>query len=206
VNAVRERRARALAVELDSDLIRARDIVRRHDLRCGYFIERELDEAINAAHLLIVSFARLTAFNDRLALDETAGRVSHLLSLLSLIRNHALQINRAQSEVDPLVVALDDASVRVVALAQRMAAPDQQPEETSRVRISPLAGRAADAAARLLPCVDRLRYAEEYRAELYELALDSRRAQWTYAVRLLAYALPLRHELRRDAREVVQGQ
>jgi hypothetical protein len=64
----------------------------------------------------------------------------------------------------------------------------------------------ADAAARLLPRVDRLRYIEEYRAELYELALTSRWAQWTYAARLLACALPLRHELRRDAREVVQGQ
>jgi hypothetical protein len=79
-------------------------------------------------------------------------------------------------------------------------------EESMRPPVNRLAGRVADAAARLLPCGDRLRYVEEYRAELYELALCSRRGQWAYAVRLLACALPLRRELRRDAREVVQGQ
>jgi hypothetical protein len=86
-----------------------------------------------------------------------------------------------------------------------ISASDDQSGEAASVCISPLAGRVTTVAARLLPCAERLRYVEEYRAELYDLARISRRAQWAYAVRLLMCALPLRRELRRDAREAVQG-
>lgn len=84
---------------------------------------------------------------------------------------------------------------------QRLAAEQQ----AKRATISTLATRATDAAARLLPPADRVRYAEEYRCELYELAQGSRRAQWAYALRLLVCAVSLRRELRRDAREAAGG-
>jgi hypothetical protein len=73
------------------------------------------------------------------------------------------------------------------------------------IRASRLAGQLADVAARLLPQADRPRYAEEFRGELYELARVSRSAQWAYAGRQLVRCIPLRRELRRDAREAAGG-
>jgi hypothetical protein len=70
------------------------------------------------------------------------------------------------------------------------------------VASSRFAARLLDFAAWVLPPADRARYCEEYQAELYELALVGRRAQWAYSVRLVLYSLPLRHALQRDTDKV----
>jgi hypothetical protein len=64
-----------------------------------------------------------------------------------------------------------------------------------------LAGALLATAARLLPAVDRPRYAMEFRAELSDIAAGgSRRAQITYAIRLVLAAPHLRTELKAPRR------
>lgn len=62
------------------------------------------------------------------------------------------------------------------------------------VRVTMLAAQPAAAASRLLPAVQRARYGEEYRCELWELASAGagRRQQIGCALRQLRCAVPLR--------------
>ncbi|HTJ66964.1 MAG TPA: hypothetical protein VL551_05485 [Actinospica sp.] len=78
--------------------------------------------------------------------------------------------------------------------------------DSTRPLVYGLTWRLASLAARLLPPSDRPRYAEEFQSELHELAQISGRAQLTYAARLLARAIPLRHELHRTAHKVAGEQ
>ncbi len=68
--------------------------------------------------------------------------------------------------------------------------------ETQPVRA---AGRIAGLAARVLPASHRVRYRDEYRSELHDIAAAG--ASWwqqvAYAIRLLNLSWELRHELRR---------
>lgn len=79
-------------------------------------------------------------------------------------------------------------------------------QDTARPHVYRLTLRLTSLAARLLPPADRPRYAEEFQSELHELAQISGRAQLTYAARLLARAIPLRHELHRTAHKVAGEQ
>lgn len=81
-----------------------------------------------------------------------------------------------------------------------LAIEPKNPLRSPRITVHPLAGRLTGIAVRLLPSADRLRYAEEYQAELSDLSQISRWAQWAYAVRLIASAPMLRRELRSSAR------
>jgi hypothetical protein len=58
-------------------------------------------------------------------------------------------------------------------------------------RVTPTAGRLLATAARLLPAVDRARYAEEFRSELWDIARAgaARRGQLRYACQQLVSAL-----------------
>lgn len=69
-----------------------------------------------------------------------------------------------------------------------------------------LAGRLVSAAAKILPENDRTRYEEEFRSELADLvqAGVGRRAQLSYAIRQVAFAWPLRRELRLPQRHWVR--
>lgn len=62
------------------------------------------------------------------------------------------------------------------------------------VRVTAPAVRVATAATRLLPPADRVRYSEEYRSELWDLAADgaSRLQQTGCALRQFRCAVPLR--------------
>jgi hypothetical protein len=72
---------------------------------------------------------------------------------------------------------------------------DIGPDPTANPGLS--AGRLVAAAARLLPVRERARYAEEFRAELWEIAqAGGRRAQLAYAVRQVMAAWRLSAELR----------
>ena len=65
------------------------------------------------------------------------------------------------------------------------------------IRPMPAAQKLVDRATQILPAQHRIRYRDEYRSELYELAASkaSRLAQFMYAVRLLDRAWILRAEL-----------
>ncbi len=62
----------------------------------------------------------------------------------------------------------------------------------------PSAGRLLAAAVRVLPTADRVRYAEEYRSELWEIARagQPRHSQLLYAFLQVVSSLRLRAELR----------
>ena len=70
-------------------------------------------------------------------------------------------------------------------------------------RTVPSAARLLAVTARVLPPADRSRYAEEFRAELQDIARtgDGRGPQWRYAIRQLTAALRLRGELREAQRQ-----
>lgn len=70
------------------------------------------------------------------------------------------------------------------------------------VPVSGTASRVAAWSTRILPCVDRARYREEFQGELYELAETgaARRAQLWYTLRLLTRAWQLRVEVKKAAR------
>ena len=201
---------RKLAQVLDRDFNRACDcdLARSLGLDFGHAVELELevDSTLAISHVLNHLLTGAEFSNHHVDLAEALNLTDELSRSIDRIRRRIIHGDPAVGTNPSFGAALEKARQRVAELFQQLAASREQPGEAARVHISPLAGRAADAAARLLPRCDRLRYSEEYRAELYELAFDSRRAQWGYAVRLLACALPLRRELRRDAREVVQGQ
>ena len=176
-------------------------------------LHRDRDQACIHSHILVgildsvmktleVPASALGAFSNSALAPNVFSAFTRADTLADLLRRRSARIYQRQFFFDALMSSLmrgqQDIDLILASLTAR--------EESVRLPISRLAGRLTDLAARLLPCCDRLRYSEEYRAELYELALCSRRAQWGYAVRLLACAVPLRRELRRDAREVVQGQ
>ena len=189
--------ARVIVDALDRDLWRARDIA--CSLDPDHVVKLGLEEALSITQLLTY---RLThGFNP----DEAMSLTLELAHSVTRTHRHVLDAGYAHGTARHFVAVLNDACKGIAMLSQQLSASAEQQGKAARLRISPLAGRMTCIAARLLPCCDRLRYSEEYRAELYELALCSRRAQWGYAVRLLACAVPLRRELRRDAREVVQG-
>jgi hypothetical protein len=176
-----------------------------HELEVVIELESGADGIRNLAHEVVRD---LTHMLDLATVDGHDHRLAHVVerahgnaATLSRFLRSAVTHKIAAA----LLAELENGRLLIFQPIE-MAVSVKQQGEAAYVRMSSLAERVIGAVARLLPCADRLRYVEEYRAELYELALDSRRAQWAYAVRLLACALPLRRELRRDAREVVQGQ
>ncbi len=115
-----------------------------------------------------------------------------------------------QSAASQLSRALDDVRVHAVRRLQTyagapMLAPFQPPQEEGleqqeqapSARIAPSAGRLLMAASRLLPPSDRVRYAEEYESELWELASAgaSRAEQLRYAKRQALRAAQVRGEV-----------
>lgn len=87
---------------------------------------------------------------------------------------------------------------RVRTLARR------ESQSRGHVEVSGFALRLTRIAVVFLPRPFRARYREEYAAELYELSFVSRRAQWRYALNLLAAAWLLRRALARAARQPAQ--
>ena len=83
-----------------------------------------------------------------------------------------------------------------VVLVQAVAPPQGTPA-------APSAARLLAVAACVLPLADRSRYAEEFRAELQDIARsgDGRGPQWRYAIRQFTAALRLRGELREAQRQ-----
>lgn len=192
-----------LHLGLELACTRSLDFVR--DIDCAH---EALSTAVTGTFHHDPGFTRALIENCDFDLASTRARALDLARAIDEDRTRAIEV--ARDVAQDFVTEVELARRRVSTFAERLsiwtAHPGQQLDGSAHVRISPLAGRVAGAAARLLPSADRSRYAEEYHAELHELAHISRGAQWAYAARLLAYALPLRHELRRDTREVAQWQ
>lgn len=199
-----DRLALDLAARLHNSSESARELVRVLSRRAPHRVNPStVDTCERLALVLARAAAASRAFDRGLDLKRYVAHavdLSHVLNLqgardIDLACNLADYLSRCELLVHSLILAREYASL--------LAGERQQPQ--SSVIISALATRAAAVAARLLPPAARARYAEEYRCELYDLAQVSRRAQWAYSFRLLAYALPMRRELRRDAREVARG-
>ena len=196
--------ALGLATCLNNDLESARELVRVLSRRAPHGVG---PSTVDTCERLVLVLARAAAasraFDRGLDLKRYVAHAVDLSRVLNLhgardidiACNLADNLSRYELLVHELMAAREHVS--------QLAGQRQQPQ--SSVTISALATRAAVAAARLLPLAARARYAEEYRCELYDLAQVSRRAQWAYSFRLLACALPMRRELRRDACEVARG-
>lgn len=216
-------RAKSLESDLDRVLGAFRTLVHRIgtdvDRVCDYrFRPGNEDEELDLTLIHACHRVRDLARELEDARDFDSDRARHCTRELDLLLAHArdlglgrssdLDFNRTRYLVRHLSEGLNSGRdlARELAhardLAKQLIEANQQPQSAaSPLRVSVLAGRASDAAARLLPRVDQARYTEEYRSDLFELAQVSRRAQWAYAARLLACAVPLRRELRRRARE-----
>lgn len=219
------------AFELDNGLDVALFGVRDHAIALAYVCENALDcgVALNIAHVHEISDSviQLLTLGRSLAHDIAQGgaRARELVMELALglgrLRDfvHEFACIRAHDRSDE-GLGRDEAQVRAhehslslmtalelahkITLRSMFSSVVSNVDGSAHVRVSPLAGRLAGIAVRMLPRADRLRYTEECLAELYELAHGSRRAQWMYSLRLLASVGPLRRELQRDAREVMQ--
>lgn len=178
-----------------SSLYRAHDRVRE----LGLVLDRDLARSV--AHDLDVALELVHAlggFRDLAGRLGFAREVAHELDL-AIARNPI----RGRRIVLDLVQRVDGALLLAAELDDAVAGVTRDPLPS--FGISSLAARTAGWAVWLLPPAARSRYAEEYKAELYELARRSRQAQWAYAARLVCCAPRQRRELRLAAREAVQG-
>jgi hypothetical protein len=94
----------------------------------------------------------------------------------------------------------NDADVRARERARRQSTVRAKPD---RGPVTVLAGKLIRTATSFLPAADQARYAEEYRAELWDLAHAGapRRRQIVYACRQLGSSLALRRALRTSRRQ-----
>lgn len=202
-----------LAHDLRQDLFRALNAAKRLDLDRASGLDVSSDQIIalgrtcghvSAYRRVLVAisrnlaFTRVRLYSDDLDLDRDLARVRAFIRDL----DHSQDLQSIHDR------DLDLARGSAVLLERKLAAAageqDTRPTvRAPRKRISPVAGCAVGVVVRVLPPVDRPRYAGECKAELYELAEVSRRAQWAYAARLICCASRLRRELRHAARKVV---
>lgn len=160
--------ARALDLARDLDLARSRTVELAIDLDGIGYRALDLDGALDLSRDLVGDLDRLGVLASELELDRDVNR----------------DLNHASA------IALD--LYRAIGNARTISS------EGRRVETARFAGRLVAAAARILPVMDQVRYGEEFRAELAEVARagGGRWYQTAYAVRLLASAWSLRAELR----------
>ena len=173
-----------------------RDIIR--DLDSAFDLDLALDRhlAFDHARKLTANLDRareLTADLDRacdlariLDLDTAHARAEDLVSTLARIRDHA----RIRDLDHALFIALN--------LADAIDSARTVSSQGRRVETARFAGRLVEVATRILPVMDQVRYGEEFRSELAEVARagGGRWTQMTFAARLLTSAWSLRAELR----------
>jgi hypothetical protein len=105
------------------------------------------------------------------------------------------ELHAAADQLEPLPGGAERIRARIRARASSGSARE---ERRAEVRVAPAAGRLATAAARVLPTRERVRYAEEFQAELWEIARagGGRWLQLGYAARQVMAAPRLRVGLR----------
>ncbi len=115
------------------------------------------------------------------------GRASVNASFLVAVSVQSSQLEHACETALSCALRLD-----------RVSSPAVVPGGHGTSRIVPSAARLLSYAARFLPAVDRARYAQEYRSELWELAQSGvgRRGQLRYALRQLLRVPPMGFALR----------
>lgn len=186
--------ARDLAIDLAVDLGRAHDLDRDLSLDRARIraCANDLDNAVARA---IVRASDLVHAND-LTIDFG------LDNIYDLVRNLGRDLTR------DLDLAIDGDPVSVGDLNRDLGTIDSDAhldtikELREASPVAPVAGRVLAATALLLPERDRARYAEEFRSELWEIALADRRrrSQLAYAARQVKSAWLMRAELRTPRR------
>jgi hypothetical protein len=128
----------------------------------------------------------MTRSSSRSSLYKTRGDSLDRASDLDLDR----ALTRALDRTSDLVDYLERLFARISTVRAE--------ERSAEVRVAGVAGRLAAVAARVLPVRDRVRYAEEFRSELWEIARagGGRRPQLAYAARQVMAAPRLRAGLR----------
>jgi hypothetical protein len=130
-----------------------------------------------------------------LSLSRACSDVRNLVIELGPRPGKVIVRNSVLAQADPIAAALRDQYERALHLAQfshtvQAASVHQRPI----VNVAPSACRLLAIAARILPAVDRTRFAEEFRAELWEIARAGagRRHQVRYALRQATRTVTLR--------------
>jgi hypothetical protein len=171
-----------------------------HDLDTD--IDRDLDAnlaftlALALGHARGLRRCRARGLNRSLArahgLALALNRALNWSLTLDLVRDRGLALDLARS----FVRDVDGALSRVLAEVRRL-----QPQPASVPipdRVARAAVRVMGWSVRVMPVAERVRYREEFMAELYELRESPRRVQVTFTARLLVYSVILRYVLRDD--------
>lgn len=147
---------------------------------------------------LAAALVCVTAVTD--IVHRTYATCSVLASDLAVVLETTLARRRAAKILDALYSVLTAAGRLGIELDRQQLKQLASAPPTARKGIQPIqtATHIVQAASRVLPMKDRLRYRDEFQSELYELATarTSRWGQLMYAIRLLDRAWVLRAELR----------
>lgn len=194
--------ARELAEALELARIQARslDLARAPDRELAFDLVRDLDRALDAARALASSLTLA-----HLAFAGFSAR--HLLRVRDNARalDRTLDPVRTQGRPRCRELRLDLAPVEDLLL--QVQAGLTQAGKGSALRASRPAQWLTKAAIRLLPAADRPRYCEEWRAELWELAVQRvpRRRQTAHAVRIAAGVWATRRSILEGRRRTAGG-
>lgn len=197
-------RARALAAALDGTLVRGLVLDRALDLDRA--LGRDLDSVCRLTRALGVPGVLVFTFSGSgpapapgLDLDSARVRGLDLESDLDLdlaldsVRDLVAVLEGTREQVHRVVVGLESGVADEVAVVQ--------------VQIAMCAGWLVRVALRVVPEGERVRYGEEWRGELWDLAAGSGRRvrQTVHAVRLVVRAWPVRAGIREGRRRAAGG-
>jgi hypothetical protein len=161
-------------------------------------LERDLDRDLARALVLELDHALDLDHDHALDLDRALVRARNLASALA-VRDRIL---------DPALSRALRAVEEIIRLLMRVGS-DALPKEgsaRSAVVVSPAARRVTGFVVRLLPGGCRAVKAEEFAAELYDIAATGgpRRGQLAHALRMLATIVPLRRALADSGRRAAE--
>jgi hypothetical protein len=171
-------------------LLRPRDLARDLDRVCD--LARDLDQVCGLAQAQASVHTRVRALIDTLEHTRTLA--------LALDRDLADGRTLAAIRARALARDIENLHEQFGDLLSELHTSVAATPRRKRRQHSRIARRMTAVAVRILPSAHRTRYAQEFAAELYDLAEQSARAQIGYALHLAATAWPLRRTLVRTER------
>jgi hypothetical protein len=201
--------ARAHAAALASDLGRARSLTKNVTLTAAgsrNLIRTAHSFAVDIGHLYFSARRLDQAVADgALSLDYSRALTRQLVIDMSLAAQRACGFAYDTSELVGCLHAAGKNAEALVLTLDEQASPVES--AVVAVRVSKPARWVMTLALRALPVMERSRYAEEWRSELWDLAEGpgSQRRQVIHALRTMACAVPQRSSIRQGRRRAAAG-
>lgn len=197
------RKLRRIAAEFDSDQANVRALNRK--LQRASAIAHTFDRASTPARARALDRALSEALDRARALDGARLRDKTITRSVHPGAPKHTEIREVFFRGDHIISVLESASADTSRLVLIVDSPEQgriKEQRDTRQVLRSAAGITA-AAARLLPPGDRVRYAEEYLGELWDLVQSGhgRARQLKYSLTQLVNAVPMRSELRSSHRK-----